>query len=76
MYFIFGDLINEEIKRMFFEKEVYYRELCFENKDELKLMKGFIGVLNYLKKLEMLMIIVMVMVKENVEFYFDVFYLG
>ncbi len=39
-YFISGDLTNEEIKKLSFEKEAYYRELCLENKDELKLTKG------------------------------------
>lgn len=75
-YFISGDLTNEEIKRMSFEKEAYYRELCLENKDELKLTKGLIGVLNHLKKSEMPMTIATATVKENVEFYFDVFHLG
>lgn len=48
-YFISGDLTNEEIEKLSFEKEAYYRELCLENKDELKLTKGLTGVLNHLK---------------------------
>lgn len=73
-YFISGDLTNEEIKKLSFEKEAYYRELCLENKDELKLTKGLTGVLNHLKKSKTPMTIATATVKENVDFYFDVFH--
>ncbi|MBY8913761.1 HAD family phosphatase [Bacillus sp. YC2] len=74
-YFISKDLTNEEIEKMSFEKEAYYRELCLKNKDELRLTKGLADILNQLKKSEMPMTIATATVKENVEFYFDVFHL-
>ncbi|MBT2573761.1 HAD family phosphatase [Bacillus sp. ISL-51] len=74
-YFISKDLTSEEIEKMSFEKEAYYRELCLKNKDELRLTKGLADILNRLKKSGMPMTIATATVKENVEFYFDVFHL-
>lgn len=75
-YFIAEDLSDEEIERMSYEKEAYYRELCLENKDDLKLTDGLVDVLNQLKEDGTPITIATATVKENVEFYFDTFHLG
>ncbi len=74
-YFISKDLTEEDISRMSYEKEAYYRELCLKNKEELNLTKGLIEVLNQLKASRVPITIATATVKENVEFYFDVFQL-
>ncbi|RDY27685.1 HAD family phosphatase [Romboutsia weinsteinii] len=75
-HFISSSLTPDEIKKLSFEKESYYRELCLKHPKDLKLTNGLINVLNELKHREMLMTIATATVKENVDFYFDVFNLG
>ncbi|MCK1991060.1 HAD family phosphatase [Peribacillus muralis] len=74
-HFISKELTGEEIEKMSFEKEAYYRELCLKNKDELKLTNGLVDMLNQLKASGTPITIATATVKENVEFYFDIFHL-
>jgi len=74
-YFVSKDLTKDEISRMSYEKEAYYRELCLKNKHELKLTTGLIDVLNHLRESEIPITIATATVKENVEFYFEAFQL-
>ncbi|MFD9627012.1 HAD family hydrolase [Peribacillus muralis] len=74
-HFISKELTGEEIDKMSFEKEAYYRELCLKNKDELKLTNGLVDMLNQLKASGTPITIATATVKENVEFYFDIFHL-
>lgn len=75
-YFISENLTPEEIDQMSFEKEAYYRELCLQNKEGLKLTDGLVDVLNKLKRSKTPITIATATVKENVEFYFEVFELN
>lgn len=72
-YFISDSLTDLEISNLSFEKESYYRKLCLDNPDTLKLTNGLISVLDYLKSHEIPMTIATATVKENVEFYFKIF---
>ncbi|WP_057912825.1 HAD family hydrolase [Peribacillus muralis] len=74
-HFISKELTGEEIEKMSFEKEAYYRELCLKNKDELKLTNGLVDMLNQLKATGTPITIATATVKENVDFYFDIFHL-
>ncbi|PJN90397.1 HAD family hydrolase [Bacillus sp. mrc49] len=74
-HFISKELTNAQIEKMSFEKEAYYRELCLKNKDELKLTNGLVDMLNQLKASGMPITIATATVKENVQFYFDIFQL-
>jgi HAD superfamily hydrolase (TIGR01509 family) len=75
-YFISENLTDQEIGELSFEKEAYYRELCLKNKKELKLTEGLVETLDQLKELGMPLTIATATVKENVEFYFEVFHLA
>ncbi len=75
-YFISDSLTEEEIDKLSFEKEAYYRELCLERTEELKLTEGLVDVLDNLKEKNIPMTIATATVKENVDFYFEVFKLG
>ena len=72
-YFISDSLTDLEIDNLGFEKESYYRELCLDHPDTLKLTDGLISVINYLKSQEVPMTIATATVKDNVEFYFKTF---
>lgn len=72
-FFVSDSLTEEEIDRLSFEKEAYYRELCLKKPEELKLTKGLISVLDSLKEKNIPMTIATATVKENVDFYFQVF---
>lgn len=72
-HFISDSLTDLEIDNLGFEKESYYRKLCLDSPDKLKLTDGLISVLNYLKLQEIPMTIATATVKENVEFYFKIF---
>lgn len=74
-YFISKDLTEDDISKMSYEKEAYYRELCLKNREELTLTNGLMEVLNRLKASKIPITIATATVKENVEFYFDVFQL-
>lgn len=72
-YFISDSLTDEEIEKLSFEKEAFYRELCLKNPKNLKLTEGLVDVLNQLKEKQIPITIATATVKENIEFYFDVF---
>lgn len=72
-FFVSDSLTEEEIDKLSFEKEAYYRELCLKNPEELKLTNGLISVLDSLKEINIPMTIATATVKENVDFYFEVF---
>ena len=57
-------------------KEAYYRELCLERPEELKLTNGLTDVLDTLKENNIPRTIATATVKENLDFYFDIFKLG
>lgn len=75
-HFISSSLTPDEIEKLSFEKEAYYRELCLKYPKDLKLTHGLIDVLNELKYQGIPMTIATATVKENVDFYFEVFNLG
>ena len=75
-FFISDSLSDEEINKLSFEKEAYYRELCLKDSKNLKLTNGLTDVLDALKSQNIPITIATATVKENLEFYFDVFELG
>ncbi|MGM9904526.1 MAG: HAD family hydrolase [Enterococcus sp.] len=75
-YFISSDLTNEEIARLSYEKEAYYRSLCQQHPEQLVLTKGLEETLDLLKYQAVPFTIATATVKENVVFYFDVFHLA
>ena len=48
-FFISDSLSDEEINKLSFEKEAYYRELCLKDSKNLKLTNGLTDVLDALK---------------------------
>lgn len=75
-HFVSDSLTENEISKLSYEKEAYYRELCLKHPEELKLTNGLIEVLNELKLRKIPITIATATVKENVEFYFEIFNLG
>ena len=75
-FFISDSLSDEEINKLSCEKEAYYRELCLKDSKNLKLTNGLTDVLDALKSQNIPITIATATVKENLEFYFDVFELG
>lgn len=69
-------LTKEEIAAYSEEKEVYYRQLCLENKDRFRLAEGLPEFLDRAKERGILMTIATAANLANVEFYFDYFDLG
>lgn len=72
-YFISDSLTDLEIEKLSFEKESYYRELCLQSPENLKLTDGLTSVLDQLKLQDIPITIATATVIENVEFYFKVF---
>lgn len=72
-YFISDSLTELEIEKLSFEKESYYRELCLQSPENLKLTDGLTSVLDQLKLQDIPRTIATATVIENVEFYFKVF---
>jgi HAD superfamily hydrolase (TIGR01509 family) len=75
-YFISEDLTDAQISELSLTKEANYRDLCLQNPDNLILTTGLIDVLDHLKAKKVPMTIATAGIKENVDFYFDVFDLG
>ena len=75
-FFVSDSLTDEEIEKLSYEKEAYYRELCLERPEELKLTNGLTDVLDTLKENNIPRTIATATVKENLDFYFDIFKLG
>lgn len=75
-FFISNSLSNDKIAALSYEKEAYYRELCKANEDALILTDGLEQTLDNIVKHEIPMTIATATVKENVDFYFDVFKLN
>lgn len=75
-FFVSDSLTDEEIEKLSYEKEAYYRELCLERPEELKLTNGLTYVLDTLKENNIPRTIATATVKENLDFYFDIFKLG
>ena len=75
-YFISEDLTDAQISELSLTKEANYRDLCLQNPDNLILTTGHIDVLDHLKAKKVPMTIATAGIKENVDFYFDVFDLG
>ena len=75
-FFISDSLSAEALKKLYFDKEDYYRELCLKDSKNLKLTNGLTDVLDALKSQNIPITIATATVKENLEFYFDVFELG
>lgn len=75
-YFISNNLSAIEVQELSDEKELLYRELCLENPDRLVLTKGLEELLIFLAEQQVPMTIATATVKENVEFYFELFKLN
>lgn len=75
-YFISDRLTQSEIEQLSYEKEAFYRELCTQKPAQLKLTDGLTETLDHLKKASIPMTIATATVKENLDFYFDIFKLG
>ena len=71
-FFVSDSLTDEEIEKLSYEKEAYYRELCLERPEELKLTNGLTDVLDTLKENNIPRTIATATVKENLDFYFDI----
>ena len=72
-YFISPTLSKEEVEKLSNEKEAYYRTLCLEKPDDLVLTQGLIDTLDILKEENIPITIATATVKDNVEFYFEIF---
>lgn len=72
-HFISDTLTEAEIASLSYEKERYYRELCLANQAELVLTTGLEPTLDLLMAHEIPLTIATATVKENVDFYFDIF---
>lgn len=75
-FFISKDLSDLEIEKLSQEKEAYYRSLCVKNGNDLKLTDGLIPILDKLKNMDVQITIATATIKENVDFYFEIFKLG
>lgn len=75
-FFISNSLNDDEIAALSYEKEDYYRELCKSNEDSLVLTDGLEQTLDSIVKHKIPMTIATATVKENVDFYFEVFQLN
>lgn len=74
-YFISEELTNENIADLSEEKEEFYRQLCLNHPDQLKLTTGLIPTLNKLKETAIPITIATATVEKNVDFYFEIFHL-
>lgn len=72
-YFISKKITQNKIEEYSKEKEKYYRELCLKNPERLILTKGLEKTLDWLKANDIPITIATATVKENVDFYFDIF---
>lgn len=75
-HFISNALTAEEIAALSDEKELYYRKLCLANDTELVLTAGLEQTLDLLVAHQIPITIATATVKENVDFYFDIFALA
>ncbi|MBO1300867.1 MULTISPECIES: HAD family hydrolase [Enterococcus] len=75
-YFISPTLTTDEIANLSYEKEAHYRSLCLEKPEELVLTDGLIATLDILNEQNIPITIATATVKENVEFYFEIFNLS
>ncbi|WP_249029015.1 HAD family hydrolase [Tannockella kyphosi] len=58
------------------QKEALYRAICLENPDKLHLVDGAIELFQYLKENKIPFTIASASIKENIDFFFDIFSLG
>ncbi len=70
-YFFNRNFSNEEIEKLEEEKESLYRNMCLEDKDNLKLVKGLPELLDKLKENQIPITIATGAPLKNVEFYFE-----
>ncbi|ASW42191.1 HAD family hydrolase [Clostridium isatidis] len=70
-YFSGKKLTEQEIDEMGEEKEVIYRRLCLEDKENFKLVEGVEELLNYLKENNIPFTIATASGRKNVEFFFE-----
>lgn len=67
------ELSENMVAQLSEEKELIYRVLCQEDRDNLKLAPGLIAFLDYLKEANVPMTIATAANWDNVDFYFDIF---
>lgn len=58
------------------QKEALYRAICLENPDKLHLVDGSIQLFRYLKQNNIPFTIASASIKENIDFFFEIFSLG
>ena len=75
-FFISKTLTDKEITSLSYEKEAYYRNLCKANETDLVLTEGLEETLDIIIKHRVPITIATATVKENVDFYFEVFQLN
>ena len=64
---------KEENKQLSLEKEALYREMCLQDKDNYKMVEGLSDYLDYLKAKNIPFTIASASIKENMDFFVEVF---
>jgi len=64
---------KEENKQLSLEKEALYREMCVQDKENYKMVNGLKEYLDYLKAKEIPFTIASASIKENMDFFVEVF---
>lgn len=72
-----GEKTNDEIiKKYTYEKEALYRQMCFDDADNIKLADGVENLLNFLKQKNIPFTIATMSEKVNVDFFIKIFNLA
>lgn len=66
----------EENKRLSLEKERVYREMCMQDKENYQLVDGLVEFMDALKNKGVAMNIASASIKENIDFFVEVFHLS